>query len=389
MADEQDRWLDRETAELLLRGESPRAVDPAARDRAERLAAVLGALSAPPLPTSEELPGEAAALAAFRKVRAERADAPTGPRAALGRNSTSRSSDTGLVRIGPRGDAARRPRWGRPLRLGLVAALTVGMVGGVAVAAGTGVLPTPFDGAEPDPTATVSAAASPDRPRASPSPLDGVHGGAMPGGTGPGAPGRGTARGDAGHGAAGDRDSGERGTGGFDGRRPDLAASCRDARAGRELDGTRRRVLKDAAGGSSRVGEYCADLLAGTDPAAKGRGGGRGGGESGESGEAPRGRGQGKDTANDTGDRDDKAGRDGGDGTGAKDGGDAQGGKGGKGGTKGNGGKGDKGGTDDDEDHHIARPVETPHGILDPRAPSASAPRPHPPHPSTLVGAPA
>ncbi|MFC1263494.1 hypothetical protein ACFBEZ_32430, partial [Streptomyces sp. CC302I] len=62
MADEQDRWLDRETAEILLRGESLEAVDPAARDRAERLAEALGALAAAPAPTSEEMPGEAAAL---------------------------------------------------------------------------------------------------------------------------------------------------------------------------------------------------------------------------------------------------------------------------------------------------------------------------------------
>lgn len=56
MADEQDRWLDRATAEILLRGESLEAVDPAVRDRAERLAGTLGALSVPPVPTSGELP---------------------------------------------------------------------------------------------------------------------------------------------------------------------------------------------------------------------------------------------------------------------------------------------------------------------------------------------
>lgn len=47
------RWLDRETAELLLRGESLEAVDPAARDQAERLARTLGALAGnPPRPRS-------------------------------------------------------------------------------------------------------------------------------------------------------------------------------------------------------------------------------------------------------------------------------------------------------------------------------------------------
>ncbi|MDV9173534.1 hypothetical protein R6V09_25965, partial [Streptomyces sp. W16] len=63
------RWLDRETAELLLRGESLEAVDPAARDQAERLARTLGALSVEPTSGKTELPGEEAALAAFRAAR--------------------------------------------------------------------------------------------------------------------------------------------------------------------------------------------------------------------------------------------------------------------------------------------------------------------------------
>ncbi|MBC7271394.1 MAG: hypothetical protein H5T76_22235, partial [Streptomyces sp.] len=148
MADEQYRWLDRDTAERLLRGEPLDAAGADAREPARRLADALGALSAQTPLTSEELPGEDAALAAFRKARTDREE----ERAALGTGSRARpGADAGLVRIGvrpPRADRsgrARRPRWGRPLRLGLAAALTAGMVGGVAVAAGTGVLPTPFD----------------------------------------------------------------------------------------------------------------------------------------------------------------------------------------------------------------------------------------------------
>ncbi|CAM5228191.1 hypothetical protein STENM327S_08735 [Streptomyces tendae] len=168
----------------------------------------------PPPPTGEELPGEAAALAAFRKVRAERADASAEALAALGHGAVPRSCDAGLVRIGARGEGARRPRRSRALRLGLAAALTVGMVGGVAAAAGTGVLPTPFDGTEPEPAATVSAAVSPGRPSAPPSPLEGVRGGAVPGTT-PAAPDGGTARdgGDAGDRDADDRDALGRGGG--------------------------------------------------------------------------------------------------------------------------------------------------------------------------------
>ncbi|MGW0813591.1 hypothetical protein ACWD00_10125 [Streptomyces viridiviolaceus] len=330
MADEQDRWLDRETAELLLRGESLDAVDPAVRDRAERLAEALHALSAPPPPTSQELPGEAAALAAFRKVRTERSDvAPARP----GRGTGARPADAGLVRIGGRGEGARRSRWGRPVRFGLAAALTVGMVGGVAVAAGTGVLPTPFGGTEPAPAATVSAAATPERPLlSSPSP-DGERSGSPPDGaaTGPSAPG--ATRDETGGGTDADRAPGSDDS---RDRRHGLAASCRDLRAGERLDDARRQALKEAAGGSSRVRTYCKGVLTGT--GATGRDGdGDSGGETGETGDAAGAHGTRKDTGDqdtksDKGDKDDKGG------------GRSKGDKGDE------GGKGDKGGKDGDDD---------------------------------------
>ncbi|MBQ1094665.1 hypothetical protein KBY55_00755 [Streptomyces sp. b94] len=383
MADEQDRWLDRETAEILLRGESLEAVDPAARDRAERLAGALGALSAPPpVPAGGELPGEAAALAAFRKVRAERADAPEGASAALGHGTATPPADAGLVRIGPRGDGARRPRRHRPLRLGLAAALTVGMLGGAAVAAGTGALPTPFDGTRPDPAATVSAAASPDRPLASPSPLDGVRGGPVPGSPTPGAPDRGSVRGD----ADGDTDQDTDTDTDADGRasgggRSGLVASCRDVRAGKGLDGARRRALKEAAGGSSRVVKYCGDLLAGTDGAARDRSGGREGGRGSDgSGERNRDRETGRGSG-------DKGGRSGQGDKSGKGGRSGQGGEEGRGGEGGKKGGGDDGGKDDDDDGHTAPPAGQHH---DPHAPSAYAPLPrqrpaYPPHTSSTV----
>ena len=136
MADEQYRWLDRGTAESLLSGESLEAVDPADRDRAERLAKTLDALSVDPPPTGAELPGEAAALAAFRKARTDRADDWVGdrpvrtPPSLPGPPLPRPSSDAGLVRIGgpdPDAPGRRRPR---PVRFGLAAALAVGMVGG-------------------------------------------------------------------------------------------------------------------------------------------------------------------------------------------------------------------------------------------------------------------
>ncbi|GGW89729.1 hypothetical protein GCM10010383_18940 [Streptomyces lomondensis] len=260
----------------MLSGEPPEAVDGAARGEAERLARTLGALSASPPPTSEELPGEAAALAAFRKARAERADAGATP-ADPGAQASGEVSDAGVVRIGTaRGrvsGAVRRPRWARPARLAVAAALAVGMVGGVAVAAGTGVLRAPFGGEEPEPGASVSAAVTPhERPLMSPSPSDGGQGGSTPGdgapddtqdGTstgGTGGSGRGEARDD----ASPKPDAGDRGDRPGDSRR-EIASACRDLRDGKRLDAGRKRALRDAAGGT-RVWGYCEGVLSTAGP---------------------------------------------------------------------------------------------------------------------------
>ncbi|MGW6640878.1 hypothetical protein [Streptomyces iakyrus] len=269
MADEQYRWLDRETAERLLSGEPPEAVEGAGRDQAEHLARTLGALSAKPPLTSDELPGEAAAVAAFRKARAERADAAAA-RAATGGQDAAGITDAGLVRIGTPdgsgGGTARRPRWARPARFALAAVLAVGMAGGVALAAGTGALRAPFGGDEPDPGASVSAAVThPERPLVSPSPNDAVQGGSTsgddPGGSSTG--GSGTQ----------DRDERRDGTepkpddrdGRSGGHREEIASACRDLRDGKRLDPDRRRALRDAADGR-RVWKYCKGVLSSAGP---------------------------------------------------------------------------------------------------------------------------
>ncbi|WP_086561248.1 hypothetical protein [Streptomyces africanus] len=263
MADEQHRWLDRETAERLLSGEPPEAVDGAARGEAERLAAALRALAAAPPPTSDELPGEAAAMAAFRKARAERADSAAAP-AADGGRAGAEVADAGLVRIGtPRGSGSggvRRPRRARPARLALAAVLAVGMAGGAALAAGTGALKAPFGNDEPQPGSSVSAAVTPpERPLVSPSPSDAVQGGSTPDGTpSGGAPGRGVAGDD----PARKPGSGDQGDGSGESRR-EIASACRDLRDGKRLDADRRHALRDAAGGS-RVGKYCKGVLSGS-----------------------------------------------------------------------------------------------------------------------------
>ncbi|WP_028812237.1 hypothetical protein [Streptomyces flavidovirens] len=141
MADERYEWLDKDAAERLLRGEPVGPVGEHARAQAERLSAALdGVARAGHEPG--ELPGEAAALAAFRKARAASPEAFS------------------TVRIGRR--AAVPVRWARPVRLGLAGALAGVALGGVAVAAGTGVLPSPFGSdTDPAPASSVSAAATP------------------------------------------------------------------------------------------------------------------------------------------------------------------------------------------------------------------------------------
>ncbi|MFI6930135.1 hypothetical protein [Streptomyces sp. NPDC050287] len=265
MADEQYRWLDRETAERLLSGESLEDVGMAARDQAERLAKTLDALTVEPPPTSAELPGEAAALAAFRAARVDRVDDWVSDRAvertASGHRSGDCPADAAVVRIGGPDRGGPRPRRGRTVRFGLAAALAVGMVGGVAVAAGTGVLPTRFGEAEPDPAASVSAAVTPDGPLVSPS-----------SGTAP----RETPSSDAGTGPGGSHDTagggsapapgatpGSEGRTGGPGRAwPGALSACRDMRDGKGLAAGRRHTLEGAAGGSSYVKKYCKELLA-------------------------------------------------------------------------------------------------------------------------------
>ncbi|MFJ4948893.1 hypothetical protein [Streptomyces sp. NPDC088760] len=322
MADEQYKWLNRETAERLLRGESLEAVDPSARDQAERLSRALGALSAEAAPAPGELPGEQAALAAFRKAReaaeAERTAAAHTPAAA---RTPAPGTDAGLVRIGAptrTGIRTPRPRWGRPVRLALAAAAAVGTLGGVAVAAGSGVLPTPFDNDHPRPAASVSAGTTAGQPLVSGS------GAATPGlgtGTPEGSPdGR---RGGTGDEAAGTDDGTGRTTAPGSGAptsgtgRLGAASACRALRDGRELDTGRKRTLEHLAGGPARVTQYCKVLLATGDAAS----GTANGGTTGNGQDEDKGKNTDQGKGNDQGKDKDK-GKDGdgdGDGGGGKD----------------------------------------------------------------------
>ncbi|MFI1480806.1 hypothetical protein [Streptomyces sp. NPDC020747] len=310
MADEQYRWLDRDTAERLLRGEPLDAVDADSRDQADRLTEALEALdalgtqTADPTPADAELPGEAAALAAFRKARTGK----NGEQAGLGPRTRARStssasaassaasqisSDAGLVHLGRPVAHGRVPsRWGRPMRYGLAAALAAGMIGGAAMVAASGVLR--FGGEEPEPGASASVAVTPDRPHVSPSPEKKPGGGPdvpRPDGSAGGPTGKGSVPGGE---ARGGTDPGARTDPGDDRRegRPGrgwrwLTSACRDYRDGKNLDSERRHGLEDAANGAEQVKKYCKGLLKDRDDRGSGdgrRGNGSGRGESGRGG---------------------------------------------------------------------------------------------------------
>ncbi|MET7479002.1 hypothetical protein ABZT17_32215 [Streptomyces sp. NPDC005648] len=326
MADEQYKWLDRETAEALLRGESLEAVDATARDQAERLAKTLESLTAEPPPSSTELPGEDAAMAAFRAARAARADAEFARAAAgaadarpepfvAGYRAHPHPADAGLVRIGEPGRGGRGPRRRRRSHFALTAVLAAGMVGGIAYGATSGILPTPFGGHDPGPAASVSAAAS-NRPLVSPSP-NGVPGEPSPDGSTGGSADSATPKG-----TPGDAPSaGPEARGWW---RRQAPSACRDALGGKELAPDRRQALEHAAGGYTpdRVSKYCKTVLAGSGSTSS-DGRNRDKGDQGD---------QGKDKP-----------------------GEGKGGSGGKGDQNGSGGKGGNGkGGGDDDGHHIA-----------------------------------
>jgi hypothetical protein len=110
-----------------------------------------------------ELPGEAAALAAFRAAHGETVRSGN---VEIGAGPTESGTVVGR-RVAARERRGRRPGagrlvslGGRPLRAGFAMAMAGCALGGVAVAATTGVLPTPFGGGG-TPAASVSPLASP------------------------------------------------------------------------------------------------------------------------------------------------------------------------------------------------------------------------------------
>lgn len=263
MADDRYHWLDEDAAERLLRGEP--AGSPAGTGAAE-LTALLNAAAAAGRDTAGDtpLPGEEAAVAAFRQVRD---GAGTRPR------------------------ASARTRFGRPLRRGFMVALAGCALGGVAVAAGAGVLPTPFrSGTGPNPATSVSAAETPGPPASDgtgttdegasrmpdatpgtdrPDPLATDAGSdGKTGSTPPPGPGRSTPGGDATGG--GDTDASGGKTGDDPKEKPDAkerhrigVTFCRTYESGKRsvLGQDTLRRLERAAGGSDKIHAFCRQYL--------------------------------------------------------------------------------------------------------------------------------
>ncbi|WP_438312084.1 hypothetical protein ACSHWO_13655 [Streptomyces sp. HUAS TT3] len=302
MADERNRWLDGAAAERVLRGApaGPDA-DRHARDAELRLRAALDMLVPPQAPAGTELPGEEAALAAFRAARAGAPDAAD-TRAA---GSAGSAPEVGpVVDLGPviplpapRAGAAASSRRGRPVRFALAAALASVAVGGIAAAAGAGLLDrATHTSAGPAPAATLSAEAKPapsggvgptSAPQLRPDPLRSADGGTTAPGTPDGsAAGPGTADGggtgpDSRFGPGTDTSSGTASAGGTGGvgketlgggatelrgqdRETRLKAVdlCEAYRSG-SMTADRRDKLSKLAKGLSRIPHYCEALLDG------------------------------------------------------------------------------------------------------------------------------
>ncbi|MFI8265219.1 hypothetical protein [Streptomyces sp. NPDC085665] len=310
MADERNRWLDRAAAERLLSGgQAVPGGDRSAREAEARLRAALDMLAAQPC-AGAELPGEAAAVAAFRAARggagapeASGAPAMSGMSGMPGTATSSGGDTSPLVELGrvlPLAAPVSPARRGRPVRFGLVAALAGVAVGGLAVAAGAGLLDrSTHDSAGPVPAVSLSADENPSPPgdtggptpgpQLRPTPFrgaDGVQpspgGGQTPGGLDSGALqgfGTGTVTGpDAASGGGADPD-GRDGKGTQDGKdalaggttslkdgdgqtRLKAVDLCEAYRSG-EMNSDRRDKLSKLAKGLARIPHFCEELLDG------------------------------------------------------------------------------------------------------------------------------
>ncbi|AUH41009.1 hypothetical protein [Streptomyces sp. CMB-StM0423] len=308
MVDDRYGWLDEDVAERLLRGEPLDFADgngrrgrkrwsPEDRAAAERLAAVLARVAESGRPGKNgRVPGEQAALAAFRAAQ----------------ESPSPASAAEFAAESPFDGRRGRRRSGvverlRSLRLSVVGAVAACALGGVAVASSAGVLPAPSfiqdTGGNRSPSVgATSSAETPDGEKEDGSAAEGGKGSDKDGkdkesgkdGKDPGDEGRGADTDLPGRGVIGDVRGNEP---------PNMANAdavldelCRDYLAAQAGTGPmpgqgRLRVLEQAAGSPAAMSSYCSNRLgtsAGTPGGATGGGtGGSSGGSTGGDSEEP------------------------------------------------------------------------------------------------------
>ncbi|WP_050799965.1 hypothetical protein [Streptomyces himastatinicus] len=293
-------WLDDKAAERLLRGEpvdgqhdAPDSRSDRPRAEAERLAAVLGAVAEAGRRTdgaaangTAPLPGEEAAVAAFRAARTKPSVVAISAEDQVGGKSTriARPDDSAPPRTGWRGVR-------RPLRAGMVAAVAGCALSGFAVAAAAGVLPFGQSGGTPGPDTSVTdtGPGSGESARPEISEDDGSPDPHAPG-TSEGAQGRGVPGGGDGkgkHGKDGKRDRHDKpgkqgkgpkagawksgtGIGPDNGTGQRALGSCRrylaaEAGTGPGLGPKGMQKLTRAAGSRSAIHDYCVQLV-GHDP---------------------------------------------------------------------------------------------------------------------------
>ncbi|MFD4700092.1 hypothetical protein [Streptomyces niveus] len=283
MAHERETWLDHGVAELLLRGRPVGTTGEHAQAQADRLARALEEAVPVAYADSAELPGEAAALAAFRQSVGTTA----GPAGA--RSWDADDAGIGTVRLAPERRGIRLPSVGRPLRLGMAAAMAGCALSGVA--AGAGFLYAPSAGESPPrPSNSISDALTP-APLVSESPSGSLNTPPLssdPGaGTDSDSPG---ASSDAMTGDPVDKGRKSQGTGngwkkgGGEKWYAKLVQACQEYRNG-SISAGKRKLLEDAAKGPQSVNRLCNQLLSGDDrhDGAQGTGGsgGNGGGSHG------------------------------------------------------------------------------------------------------------
>ncbi|MFI0780017.1 hypothetical protein [Streptomyces sp. NPDC021212] len=279
-------WLDDKAVERLLRGESVEGQHGAPDNRndrphaeAERLAALLGAVAeaarradGAAADGKTPLPGEDAAVAAFRAAHAKPTVTPVSGEGQVGHKSTRIARSAAKASAGAGAAGGWRTGWRRrrPLRAGMVAAVAGCALSGFAVAAAAGVLPFGHSDGNPRPGASTSDTGPGSGESARPEISESGGTSTSPDGDGrtsEGAQGRGVPGGGEGHGKRDNHGRGEKGSGaGNNGNGQRALGTCRhylasEAGTGADVGQKALKKLTRAAGSQSGIHDYCVRVV--------------------------------------------------------------------------------------------------------------------------------